>query len=694
MMLKKIICFLLLTGIVCGISFTVSAETFVPYDSYEYNKYDEAIISPAGYLPAEIIDQSVLNLETPLVSPTDMFYDGNNSVYVLDGTNGRILELDKNFSISNIYGNFHYPDSSETVSISGSEGFTVGNDGRFYIADTMNERVLVIGRDGTIQLTITRPDEALVNTDFPFQASKVAVDEYDNIYVIAKTINMGMMVFDRNGKFQQFFGNTSVVPTAEVVLNYFRKKFLSRDQLKGIKQYTAMNLSNFDIDKSGFVYTVTEDTVQAVNDQSVRKINFKGSNILKAEYFGDADVSVLPSAFIDVDVDPNGLFFSLIDKSRGKVFQYTIYGDLVSVFGGYGSQKGTFDTPAAVEIIDEKILILDSAKNSIMVFKPSEYGELIKEAYEKLYANEYADALNLWQELRDKNTNSSLPYYGMGLAYDALGQYKSAMDSFRTGGFKEEYSESFAEYRKEIVSRYFLVVLAAIIVFVFVTAFAFRMLLKKSKAPGYSSYSPLETKRGMPFYVLIHPMDGFEQFRKRDVKSLPIACLLVFSWLAVEILRYFCVGYVFNENRISEFNLWSVIVKTVIIFIVFVVANWCIATFMDGKGKFEDILCVSAYSLTPYLSLSLIYVLLSNVLTQNEQVFLGIVTVIALLWSVSILLSGLITIHQYSFSKLLVSLLLTVIAMAACLFFLILLVNMAQMVVGLISSVMSELSLR
>lgn len=693
-MLKKIIFFLLILSILIGTAFTASAETFVPYDSYEYNKFNEVVVSPSGYLCSEIVDQSKLKLEIPLSSPSDIYYDGKNSIYILDSVNGRIVELDKNFGLKNTYGNFRLKDSDTPEAIKGAEGFTVDSEGTFYIADTMNERVLVIGRDGIIKLVITRPDEALVNTDFPFQASKVSVDEKGNIYVIAKTINMGMMVFDKNGEFQQFFGNTTVVPTAEVILNYFRKKFLTRDQLKGIKQYTAMNLSNLDVDENGFIYTVTADAVEEINNQSVRRVNFKGDNILEAEQFGDAETADMPSVFIDVDVAPNGMFFSLVDKSGGKIFQYTIYGDLVSVFGGYGDQKGTFKTPTAIETIDDKVLILDSDKNSISVFAPSEYGAMIREAYTKLYANEYTEALELWEQLREKNTNSKLPYYGMGLAYDALGKYEQAMSSFKTGGFQEEYSESFAEFRKLIISKYFFVVIFAIVALIAVIAFAFKILFKKSKSAGYSSYSELETKKGMPFYVLLHPLDGFEQFRRRDVKSIPFAVILVIGWIAVEIFRYFCVGFCFNSNRASDFSLWSIIVRTAVIFLVFVVSNWCIATFMDGKGKFKDIFCVTAYSLTPYIAISLLYVLLSNVLAMPENVFLWIVTAIALIWSFSILLAGLITIHQYSFSKLLLSLLLTVIGMGICLFFMILIINMAQMVVGLVSSVMSELALR
>ena len=47
---------------------------FVPYESYEYNSYDESVEAPAAYLPAQVITAASLGLEEPFYSLQDVFY--------------------------------------------------------------------------------------------------------------------------------------------------------------------------------------------------------------------------------------------------------------------------------------------------------------------------------------------------------------------------------------------------------------------------------------------------------------------------------------------------------------------------------------------------------------------------------------------------------------------------------------------
>lgn len=51
------------------------------------------------------------------------------------------------------------------------------------------------------------------------------------------------------------------------------------------------------------------------------------------------------SRIIDVVVREKGIY-SVIDSTRGRIFTYDHEGNLLYIFGGIGSQEGTFDTPS------------------------------------------------------------------------------------------------------------------------------------------------------------------------------------------------------------------------------------------------------------------------------------------------------------------------------------------------------------
>ena len=133
---------------------------------------------------------------------------------------------------------------------------------------------------------------------------------------------------------------------------------------------------------------------------------------------------------------------------------------------------------------------------------------------------------------------------------------------------------------------------------------------------------------------------------------------------------------------------------TVILFVLFVLANWCIASFMDGKGKMKDIIVVTAYSLLPMLVSMLINVVLSNVLCIQEGAFIGIVSAIGYIWTGFILIMGMYAIHSYSFTKTVISVILSVLVVLIIVLLIALLFTMMQQVASFIESIVYEIKIR
>ena len=660
----------------------------------QFDKYN----SLGGYI------STTDKLGLTLTTPSDMVYKNNKYVYILDSGNSRILKLNKDLTeIISIFSSFH-DKKLGYLTFYGAQGLTVDNDENFYIADTDNYRVILANNEGVVNTVITRPDQQLQDTESPFRATKVLLDRKNQLYIICDSINLGAFVYDLEGNFKSFFGSNDVQATAEVILNYIKRQFMTREQLKTLKKVTPIALTNFDIDKDGFIYTVTLTEQNKRNNEyanMIRKLNFKGNDIFSlsgnSKGFGDFEwdrqTTHTNTSFIDVDVDSSG-YINLIDSGRGKVFQYSEDGDLITVFGGYSNQTGSFSEPVAIESIDDKIFVLDKTNNNISVFKPTAYTVALRKAYNLLDSSDSDSALAAWEDVLRYNTNSQYPYYGMGRAYEMKSDYENAMKYFKLANAKHEYSKSFQEYRKDYVSEnigwMMLIALAAVaIIVVFV-----KIMKKKMVAKHGSAYSPLETKCGMPIYVLMHPVDGFEQFRNRNIQSVPIAMVLVVAWFLVKVVQFFCTGFAFNSSRAIDYDFFANVISTVGLYVLFIIANWAVCTLLNGKGRMKEILCVVAYALTPMLITSLINVVLSNTLTLDEQSFISIINVLGLLWSAIVLLLGLYTIHQYSFGGTLGSTLLTILGMAIIALLVILFFTLLQQCYAFVLSIISELKLR
>lgn len=646
------------------------------------------------------------NLSVSLSAPTDMKYSKDGYLYVLDSGNSRIIKIDKDLkTVKEIFANF-YSKKYGYLSFYGALGFTVDENEKFYIADTENLRVLVADNKGGVELVILRPDEQLLDTKVPFSVTKVLVDRKDQIYVLCEAINLGAFVFDMNGEFLTYYGSNKVAASVEVILNYVKRKFMTREQLKGLTQNTPISITNFDIDDNGFIYTVTEtDQSKTLGadgfTEMIRKLNFQGDNIFElsgnAKGFGDFEwdrqALVLNTAFNDIDVD-NQNFVNLIDSSRGKVFQYSEEGDLVTVFGAYSNQSGTFVEPTAIESIDGKVCVLDKSLNSIIIFKPTDYVLALRKAYKLLDSSDADEALAAWSQVLKFNTNSQYPYYGMGRAYEMKGEYENAMEYFKLANAKPEYSKAYEEYRKTYVSENLWWMLLIVIAVVVVAIFVIKFLKKKLVAKEGEAFSPMETKWGLPIYVLLHPVDGFEQFRTRNLHCIPIAIGLFIAGFLVKVIEFFATGFIFNSNRPIDYDMFATIIGTIAVYVLFVISNWAICTLLNGKGRMKDILCVTAYSLTPMLLTQLICVVLSNSMTLEEQAFISIISVVGMLWSAIVLLMGMYTIHQYSFIGTVGSVILTVFGIAVMALLIMLFYTLLSQLTSFVISIIKEISLR
>lgn len=453
--LRKLMCFLLLAAVMGSV--IPSAHAQDTFNSYTYDEWDESQKAPAGYEPVMVkngMEIGTGNWKTP----NDFFMDDEGLLYVADTGNNRLIVLNEELEFQEII---------ETVTMNGEEialedvqGLYVSDDGVIYACQTSLSRILLI-KDKEVIGTIDKPVSSLIPEDFNFAPTKVGIDVYGRAFVLSKGCYSGLLQYDLDGSFMGFFGANKVEVTADVLFSYMWKSILSDEQRAAMASILPIEYSNVDSGDDGFVYTSTVGT--QLPKSQVKKLNPLGNNVYFAvgneEFnFGDEEITYNKTnpnypSFIDVKVDENGFIFA-IDLTSSRVFVRDQEANLISVFGGYGQQTGTFNTPVAVECRGERVYVLDRLKNNITVFEPTEYGALVRQAVLAYDLGNYSEAEQLWKQVLRRNANSTLAYNGIGKALAQENRYEEAMQYLRLSGDRYSYSRSFGKNRLELVRNY------------------------------------------------------------------------------------------------------------------------------------------------------------------------------------------------------------------------------------------------
>ena len=456
------ICLVVMTTL--GMSSDLYANDGAPYDTYIYDYYNDIKYTPAAYLPEETIQGLDWNIGA-LNGPQDMNVTEEGDIYIADTGNNRIIKVDSQFNLISVIDGFEKDGKKETFS--NPSGVYVSLKGDLYIADTGNFRVVELDEKGEFIKTIENPQSEVLEDGFVFSPLKVAVDYADRVYVIAKNMFQGIMAFDAEGNFTGFTGKIEVeITTAEKIWRRFSTKAQrARQQLFIPTEFTGM-----EIDEDGFIYATSID---AQGKQSIRRLNPKGQDVIVkkgvdgvlsgdlvwrigGEYSG-------ASRIVDVVVRQSGIY-SMIDSTRGRIFTYDHEGNLLYIFGGIGTQEGTFQTPTAIEHLNNQILVLDAGRNAILSFSPSRYGLLINEAIGYRYDGDESKAVECWKEVLKLDSNFELAYCGIGKAYLSKGENKKAMDYFKLGMDSSYYSVAYKRYRNEFLKQNLQYILTGIVV--------------------------------------------------------------------------------------------------------------------------------------------------------------------------------------------------------------------------------------
>lgn len=428
----------------------IKAETQVPYYTYNYDYWGNIVYTPAAYLPEGSV--SGLDLGTDgFKNPQDFFLTGDK-IYIADTDNNRIVILNLDLELLHIIDSFIR--NGETDFFKKPRGIHVTEQGDIYIADSGNKRIVVLNKDNDFIKVVDNPESEVLPDDFSFVPMKVSVDLAGRIYVIAENMFQGIMTFDDAGNFTGFTGTIKVNITP---FEIFWRRFSTKEQRARQKQFVPTEFTGIDTDKDGFLYTTNIDSK---GSRSVRLLNPKGQDVIQTNdrvtlsgdlFWRDYGEYSGASRITDV-VDRGSGMFSILDSLRGRIFTYDQEGNLLYIFGGLGTQVGTFRLPTAIEAMGDKLYVLDAGRNAILTFTETRYGALINDAVSLRYDGDESLAVKKWEEVLKLDSNFEQAYIGIGKAYLSAGDNKKAMEYLKLGMDKEYYSIAYKRYRNELLT--------------------------------------------------------------------------------------------------------------------------------------------------------------------------------------------------------------------------------------------------
>ena len=197
-----------------------------------------------------------------------------------------------------------------------------------------------------------------------------------------------------------------------------------------------------------------------------------------------------------------------------------------------------------------------------------------------------------------------------------------------------------------------------------------------------------------PFRVLARPFKTFDALKYEKEGSYAFCVFVLVLSSLINILNFVYEGFLLNHNDPYSISSLYLALATLFPTALFVTGNWCVTTLMDGKGRFGEIFQVTMYALFPLCLMQLLALALSNVLTLEEIVAVGAVRVIGAGMFFLYLFMGLTVVHEYSFSRCLGSLVLTLVAMMVLVFILMLLFTLSADVIDFFRVVFKELMLK
>jgi tetratricopeptide (TPR) repeat protein len=672
--------------------------TETPYNTYNVDRWGNAVPSPNGYLPVRAV--------TGFDDPQDLFYDEpRGEIYIASG--GIISVLNGNCEVLR---RLEFTLDGTIYTLQKPTGIYVSPGGTIYICDFDGGAVIKADLDGVIEEIFYEPKSELIARTGNYRPNKIVVDSYGRMYVQVFGVFEGIYCLSKDGAFINFFGANRVQMTFRRYAIQMWNRLKTKEQRRNSQNFVPIEYSNLFIDDANFIYAsvttttdvmlssgirdIAQDIYRANASELVRKLNPLGVNVLpktEMNWFQDA-------AFSSLTVDRDGVM-TMVDTVLGVIYQCDKNGKLMFAFGGLGGQLGLFQRPVSVIGVGDALWVLDNSKRNITIFELTEFGREVHYAMKLYNEGKYNENIGHWENVIRTDINYLLAYVGLGKAYYQIEDYKQSMYYFKLAGDRQGYSDAFSEqsliYMRSHFKWFVLAVLFLAAFFIARKALPRRFTKKdggKLRKDGLLAISMDEMR--YCFYSIRKPVYAFDSIKWAGKGSVNAGFVIIGMFFLVSVLTAQLTGFVFNHQNPDKFSMLSVLAVTVGGFGVVFAAHYAVSSVLPSEATVRQAFITMAYSLLPYILCQAVYIIASNFISLEMGVFLNLIRIIGIGWSGLILILGMYQTHRLSFGLIVANLALTALGTVIIVFFMVLLYSLFQQLYMFFYTIFSEIMFR
>lgn len=662
----------------------VKAET--PYETFSINGFGQTVYTQPAYEPAAVIGQDIYIEDengdlvySPLTQPKDMFVTDADDIYIADSGNNRIVHLD---SLGDLVRIIDVPESP----LSDPSGIFITEDNEIYIADTGNRRVVRLDAEGNLLQEFSRPESQYIDDSFVYEPTGLIVDARGFVYVVSRGTFQGIVQFSPEGEFYGFYG-TNVTEVS--FMDRIRNIFYTEEQLSRQVRLLPNPIINIAIDNDGYIYTVSND-----QQEEIKKLNIRGENQWSGFTYQDqVDLLRLRGAaavtdsesgrgfnLTDLTIDKNGMV-TVVDSVNSVISQFDKDGELVFFWGSPVStvtaQMGVVIRPSAVDVnSNNDILILDESQELVQILTTSEFGQTVQDAFVLTDSGNYDESEQYWQEVIRQNALFTPAYNGLARSAFYNGEYEEARELYERAGDEVGYSDSYWQLRLVTLQEAFPYAATVLIVLGF--GYIIWMQIKRKRRAqkladeeaGIIKPKPKKRKRpkivdqlSHAFYILKHPIDGFDDMRFANKGGYLSAIIILALVAIIAITRIELTSFTFRPVQPGTSNAGPMLAIGAMIWVSWVVCHYLIGSIRQGQARFKDIFVGSAYSMFPVALMGLPLALLSNVMTLNEGAIYTFFDGVMIFYVIALFFWMIMTLQNYSVGETINSILLSLFSM-------------------------------
>lgn len=616
---------LLLTGS------AISAGADAPYRTFTFDGYGYMIQTQTAYLPYETItkfDDEALN------GPADLHVTDEGRIYVADSGNARIVVGDLEGNLLKTIG--------EGTLVS-PRGVYVTENGHVYVADRDAEAVFEFDGDGQLLNRYGKPDSPLYGETLSFLPIKLVVNDAGIMYVICESNTNGIVEISpiEGGTFLGYFGTNMASSSPMIVI---RRALATKAQRAKMVSNIPSTPDNLCIDGKGLIYTVT----RGEEENTLKRLNIAGKNVIEPDTYDEIPAAVAAGNHDNV----------FMVSQQGFVYEFNSEGEALFVFGGSddGNQRvGLCTVVSAIDVdLQDRLYILDSDKAQIQVYEPTEFTDLLHKALNLYSTGRYTESKEPLEEVLKMNSMFDYANMAMGRAYFQEENYEMARYYAKLAKDYMGYSEATWEIRNLWLKKWIVPIIWAIVI-LWAAGKAIKALDRKKGilAPLRKASAGLHENRRVrdfqyAWYFMRHPIDGCYGIAREGRASLFTANLLVVIFTVEYMINKYLCGFLQKTVREGRYEIFSDIGMVVVVLLALTACNYLVCTINDGEGTVKKIFCSFTYCLTPYVTLIPAVFVLSHVVTVNEQFLISFGYCAIYVWVVVLFVLAVKEVNNYT----------------------------------------------